>query len=110
MGTTTLLDSLQCVKDQGVVCMTGIVGNKWSMDDFSPMAAIGSTTCLTTYNGGPLDFMATPMQELVEQVEAGTLHVQVSCCKACCKACSKACTSGRKRSEQAQNLGLGFRV
>ena len=80
MGTTTLLDSLQCLKDRGIVCMTGIVGNKWSMDDFSPMAAIPSTCCLTTYNGGPLDFMATPMQELVEQVEAGTLHVQVSCC------------------------------
>jgi len=27
IGTTTLLDSLQCVKPQGIVCMTGIVGN-----------------------------------------------------------------------------------
>lgn len=27
IGTATLLDSLQCVKPHGVVCMTGIVGN-----------------------------------------------------------------------------------
>lgn len=27
IGTATLLDSLQCVKPQGIVCMTGIVGN-----------------------------------------------------------------------------------
>jgi NADPH:quinone reductase-like Zn-dependent oxidoreductase len=27
IGTTTLLDSLQCVKPQGIVCMTGIVGD-----------------------------------------------------------------------------------
>jgi NADPH:quinone reductase-like Zn-dependent oxidoreductase len=27
IGTATLLDSLQCVKPHGIVCMTGIVGN-----------------------------------------------------------------------------------
>ena len=27
IGTATLLDSLQCTKPQGIVCMTGIVGN-----------------------------------------------------------------------------------
>jgi len=27
IGTATLLDSLQCVKPRGIVCMTGIVGN-----------------------------------------------------------------------------------
>jgi NADPH:quinone reductase-like Zn-dependent oxidoreductase len=27
IGTTTLLDSLQCLKPHGIVCMTGMVGN-----------------------------------------------------------------------------------
>jgi NADPH:quinone reductase-like Zn-dependent oxidoreductase len=27
IGTTTLLDSLQCTQPHGIVCMTGIVGN-----------------------------------------------------------------------------------
>jgi hypothetical protein len=29
VGTTTLEDSLQCGRGKAVVCMTGMVGNKW---------------------------------------------------------------------------------
>src|SRR5713226_6386339 len=36
VGTTTLKDSLRCAKQRGIVCMTGIVGNKWSFDNFAP--------------------------------------------------------------------------
>jgi NADPH:quinone reductase-like Zn-dependent oxidoreductase len=77
IGTTTLGDSLRCAKQRGIVCMTGMVGNKWSFDDFSPMDVIPTSVCLTTYDGGPEDFMLTPLDELVEQVAAGTLRVQV---------------------------------
>ena len=77
IGTTTLSDSLRCVKQRGIVCMTGMVGNKWSFDDFSPMEVIPTTVCLTTYDGGPEDFMLTPLEELVEQIAASTLRVQV---------------------------------
>ena len=77
IGTTTLSDSLRCAKQRGIVCMTGMVGNKWSFDDFSPMEVIPTTICLTTYDGGPEDFMLTPLEELVEQIAAGTLPVQV---------------------------------
>src|SRR6202047_4960665 len=37
VGTTTLKDSLRCAKQRGIVCMTGIVGNKWAFDNFAPM-------------------------------------------------------------------------
>jgi NADPH:quinone reductase-like Zn-dependent oxidoreductase len=77
IGTTTLGDSLRCAKQRGIVCMTGMVGNKWSFDDFSPMDVIPSSVCLTTYDGGPRDFMLTPLDELVKHVAAGTLRVQV---------------------------------
>lgn len=77
VGTTTLLDSLQCAKPGGIVCITGMVGNKWSIDDFSPMAAIPTAVCLTTYDGGPSDFMALPLQNLVNKIVAGNLHVKV---------------------------------
>ena len=77
VGTTTLLDSLRCAKQRGIVCMTGMVGNKWSFDDFSPMDVIPTSVCLTTYDGGPEDFMLTPLDELVEQIAAGTLRFQV---------------------------------
>jgi NADPH:quinone reductase-like Zn-dependent oxidoreductase len=77
IGTTTLKDSLHCAKPGGVVCMTGIVGNQWSFDHFSPMDVIPSTVKLTIYDGGVDEFMATPYDELLGQVKAGTLRLPV---------------------------------
>jgi NADPH:quinone reductase-like Zn-dependent oxidoreductase len=77
VGTTTLADSLRCAKERGIVCMTGMVGNKWSFDEFSPMEVIPAAVCLTTYDGGPEDFMRTPLDELIERVAQGSLRVQV---------------------------------
>ncbi len=77
VGTTTLEDSLHCAKPLGIVCMTGIVGNKWSFDNFAPMEAIPTAVSLTTYAGESEDFMRTPLEDLVEQIAAGTLRVQV---------------------------------
>jgi NADPH:quinone reductase-like Zn-dependent oxidoreductase len=77
IGTTTLADSLQCAREPGVVCMTGMVGDKWTFDSFSPMGVIPTAVCLTTYNGGAADFMRTPLGELASKVEKGTLPVHV---------------------------------
>jgi NADPH:quinone reductase-like Zn-dependent oxidoreductase len=77
IGTTTLLDSLRCAREGGIVCMTGIVGNKWSFDNFAPMDAIPTAVCLTAYAGESADFMHTPLSELAQQVVAGTLRVQI---------------------------------
>ena len=77
VGTTTLEDSLRCARQRGIVCMTGMVGNKWSFDDFSPMDVIPTAVCLTTYAGGAEDFMLTPLEELVEKIAAGQLPIHV---------------------------------
>lgn len=77
IGTTTLLDSLRCAKQGGVVCMTGIVGNKWSFDNFAPMEAIPTAVRLTVYAGESEDFMRTPIEDLAAQIAAGTLTVQI---------------------------------
>lgn len=72
VGTTTLLDSLQCAGAGGSVCMTGMVGNAWELDHFSPMGAIPTAVNLTTYSGGSEDFISTPLQHVVDAVQAGT--------------------------------------
>jgi hypothetical protein len=36
-----------------------------------------SAVSLTTYDGGPGDFMRTPLDETIDQIAAGTLHVNV---------------------------------
>lgn len=77
VGTTTLLDSLRCACEGGIVCMTGMVGNKWTFEEFSPMDAIPSTVSLTTYSGGNREFMETPYSELLSQIKAGKMHVEL---------------------------------
>jgi NADPH:quinone reductase-like Zn-dependent oxidoreductase len=77
VGTTTLADSLQCVTEPGIVSMTGMVGNAWSIADFSPMDVIPNSVCLTTYDGGVDDFMRMPLQALVDDIAAGQLSVRV---------------------------------
>jgi NADPH:quinone reductase-like Zn-dependent oxidoreductase len=77
VGTSTLLDSLLCAKEGGSVCMTGMVGNAWELDKFSPMGAIPTAVNLTTYAGGPEDFIETPLEELAKQIKEGSLEVKI---------------------------------
>ena len=77
IGTTTLRDSLQCANRQGIVCVMGMVGNSWTLQDFSPLDSIPSTAGLTVYDGGLTEWRMTPFEELIKQVEAGTLNVEV---------------------------------
>jgi NADPH:quinone reductase-like Zn-dependent oxidoreductase len=77
VGTTTLLDSLQSAARFGSVCMTGMVGNAWELDQFSPMGAIPSTVNLTTYSGGSHDFIDTPLQTVVNEIEAGRMTPRI---------------------------------
>ena len=40
LSETLLGDPLRCAKQRGIVCMMGMVGNKWSFDDFNLMEVI----------------------------------------------------------------------
>ena len=77
VGTTTLLDSLQTVGRHGVVCMTGMVGDEWAFENFSPMDAIPTTVKLTSYAGEVEDFINTPLQEVVHDVESGRMRIKL---------------------------------
>jgi NADPH:quinone reductase-like Zn-dependent oxidoreductase len=77
IGTTTLEDSLRCAKPSGAVCMTGIVGNSWSLDQFAPMDFIPSGVYLTIYDGDDRDFMAMPLQELVDEIANRTFPLKI---------------------------------
>ncbi len=74
VGTTTLLDSLQCARPNGIVCMTGMVGDQWSFKEFSPWGAIPTAVNRTTYAGGADDFVRTPLQDLIAQIEEGKMQ------------------------------------
>ncbi|KAF2083935.1 GroES-like protein [Saccharata proteae CBS 121410] len=78
IGTVTLADSLKCVKKGGSVCMAGIVGDSWVLPEgTNPMELIPSCVNLTTYAGDTADFLNTPLDELLQQVERGELKLQI---------------------------------
>lgn len=77
IGTVTLEDSLRCVRPGGVVCMAGIVGDRWTWDKVNPMEAIPTTVSLTTYSGTAQYFMHTPLDKLAQQVASGALPLQL---------------------------------
>lgn len=76
IGTTTLLDSLQCVRPGGVVCMTGILGGEWELASFRPMGHIPTGVRLTSYSGGASDISREDLQRYVSMVERGDLTIR----------------------------------
>lgn len=77
IGTTTMHDSLRCCKEGGIVCQTGIVGAKWTLENVNLMEFVPTAVCYTSYGGGPEDFMKTPLDEIAKDISEGKLHVKV---------------------------------
>ncbi|TVY84465.1 Zeta-crystallin [Lachnellula suecica] len=77
VGTTTITDSMQCLKLHGITSMVGIVGGKWTLNNFVPNMVIPTGTYLTTYGGTSEDFMNTPLDELLKYILDGTMDIPV---------------------------------
>jgi NADPH:quinone reductase len=78
VGTATLKDSLRCARPGGVVCMTGILGDSWTMTDFAPMDDIPTGVRLTSYSGGSGDLDVTAFRDFVDRVELGEIAVKIA--------------------------------
>jgi NADPH2:quinone reductase len=76
IGASTLLDSLRCVGRGGIVCMTGILGGKWVLDDFHPMGDVPTAVKLTSYSGEAADLTPQQLQDYIDLVEEGELEVK----------------------------------
>lgn len=77
VGTQTLKDSLKCIAPKGVVCMTGILGNEWSMKEFTPMGDIPSLGRLTVYMGEATNLSATSLQSFIDNVAKGAIKLPI---------------------------------
>jgi NADPH:quinone reductase-like Zn-dependent oxidoreductase len=75
VGVTTLKDSCQCVNPNGIVCVTGIAGGKWSLENFNPFEIIPTSVGLTVYSGNSERFMETPVDEIAQQVVDGKIRI-----------------------------------
>ena len=77
VGVSTMADSMAATRKRGVVCNTGIVGNKWTLDNLNPMEFIPKAVYLTSYGGDNNDVKATPFEEIVQLVMEGKMKIQV---------------------------------
>ncbi|MEL7003346.1 MAG: zinc-binding alcohol dehydrogenase family protein [Bacteroidota bacterium] len=77
IGTRTLKDSLLCIATKGVVCMTGILGNEWTMREFTPMGDIPSMGRLTVYMGDANNLSKELLQEFIDEVEKGKIRLNI---------------------------------
>ena len=77
IGTKTLKDSLKCIALKGMVCMTGILGNEWTMKDFTPMGDIPSLGRLTVYMGESENLSKELLQDFIDDVEKGKIKLNI---------------------------------
>lgn len=77
IGTRTLKDSLKCITTKGMVCMTGILGNEWTMKEFTPMGDIPSLGRLTVYMGESKNLSKDLLQEFIDEVENGSIKLNI---------------------------------
>ncbi|HAA11179.1 MAG TPA: NADPH:quinone reductase, partial [Cytophagales bacterium] len=77
IGTRTLKDSLKCIAIKGTVCMTGILGNEWTMKDFTPMGDIPSMGRLTVYMGDIENLSKELLQGFIDEVATGKITLNI---------------------------------
>ncbi|PHN02552.1 zinc-binding alcohol dehydrogenase family protein [Flavilitoribacter nigricans] len=77
IGTRTLKDSLKCIAPKGMVCMTGILGNEWTMKEFTPMGDIPSLGRLTVYMGESENLSKESLQDFIDDVEKGNVKLNI---------------------------------
>lgn len=77
VGTATLLNSLRCVAKQGTVCMTGILGNSWTLPEFQPMGMIPPTVKLTCYGGDINNINFNALKQFAEDLKNGKTSVNI---------------------------------
>lgn len=77
VGIASLKDSLNCIRPKGVVCMTGILGGSWTMNEFTPMGDIPSLGRLTVYMGDAANLHKDHLQKFIDAVADGIIKLNI---------------------------------
>lgn len=77
VGTSTLQDSLASVTLGGIVCMTGMLSEQWSIKDFAPMDYIPAGVFLTVYDSGQMRVEDQYFQDFINKIENGLIHLKI---------------------------------
>jgi NADPH2:quinone reductase len=77
VGAPTLMDCLHATRVHGVVCMSGMLSNQWTLPDFYPTGDIPSGVRLTGYTGDATNLPPEVLQRFLDDVAAGTVTVPI---------------------------------
>lgn len=75
VGAPTLRDTLRATRRHGVSCFTGMLSNKWVIEDFYPIDFIPVGVRLTSYAGEASDLPREVLQGFLDDVAAGRARV-----------------------------------
>ena len=78
VGTPTLPDTLHATRIHGTVCMTGMLSDQWTVENFYPIGYIPSGVRLTGYGGEASDLPREVLQRTLDDIAAGELDLPVS--------------------------------
>ena len=77
VGTTTLKHSLKLLSEHGILCMTGILGGEWVLENFEPMMDIPSGVYFTQFDSG-VNFKEQLLAELFNYIEQHKINVPIA--------------------------------
>ncbi|MED4227836.1 zinc-binding alcohol dehydrogenase family protein [Neobacillus cucumis] len=77
VGTVTLKSSLKLLAEHGILCMTGILGGEWVLDNFEPMVDIPSGAYFTQFDSG-VNFKKKLLVELFNHIEQQNINVPIA--------------------------------
>jgi NADPH:quinone reductase len=77
IGTVTLKSSLKLLSEHGILCMTGILGDEWVLENFEPMMDIPSGVYFTQFDSG-VNFKEKLLVELFDHIEKHKIDVPIA--------------------------------
>ncbi|MGJ9385458.1 zinc-binding alcohol dehydrogenase family protein [Salipaludibacillus sp. CF4.18] len=77
IGTVTLKDSLGMLADKGTLCMAGILGGEWVIDQFEPMMDIPSGRYFTQFDSG-VNFKEKLLKDLFQHIIDHQIEVPIA--------------------------------
>ncbi|MEH7086490.1 zinc-binding alcohol dehydrogenase family protein [Neobacillus drentensis] len=77
VGTVTVKQSLKLLAEHGILCMTGILGGEWVVNNFEPMMDIPSGAYFTQFDSG-VNFKEKILVELFNHIEQHKINVPIA--------------------------------
>ena len=77
VGTVTLKNSFSMLTEKGILCMTGILGGEWVLENFEPMVDIPSGSYFTQFDSGA-NFKEKLLTELFDHIGKSNIQVPIA--------------------------------